>query len=175
MKKSPRSYRSPVKLSRKQDTTYYTLETFGIANFAQTGPKRISRIFTILGSTMATSIYGENDALAWSAHFDSTTEILIWRISSCVVMGGLPVTSCLAGWEHKTLHKDHVICAKFWPAFRRIKILIFVAYTHALAYLVVGCLSTSFISRLASSIPQMFYLPPSNILEKNIDWVGRCL
>ena len=49
----------------------------------------------ILDFTMAIFIYGGLHALAWSAHFDSTTEKLLWRISSCVVMGRLPVMLAL--------------------------------------------------------------------------------
>lgn len=44
-----------------------------------------------LGFSAAAFIYGGLHALAWSAHFDTSTEQLLWRISACVVMGGVPV------------------------------------------------------------------------------------
>ena len=44
-----------------------------------------------LGFTAATLIYGGLHALAWQAHFDSSTERLLWRVSSCLIMAGLPV------------------------------------------------------------------------------------
>ena len=60
---------------------------------------RISEIPIILGLTAATFIYGGLHALAWSAHFDSATEKLLWRISSCIVMGGLPMILSSAAWR----------------------------------------------------------------------------
>ena len=38
----------------------------------------------------AAFIYGGLHALAWSAHFNSSTERALWRISACVIMGGIP-------------------------------------------------------------------------------------
>ncbi|KAI4281001.1 MAG: hypothetical protein L6R35_005773 [Caloplaca aegaea] len=46
---------------------------------------------TPFGFSCAALIYGGLHVLAWFAHFNSTTEQLLWRISSCVVMGGLPI------------------------------------------------------------------------------------
>ncbi|KAI4281238.1 MAG: hypothetical protein L6R35_005694, partial [Caloplaca aegaea] len=46
---------------------------------------------TPLGFSGAALIYGGLHVLAWFAHFNSTVEQLLWRISSCVVMGGLPI------------------------------------------------------------------------------------
>ncbi|KAL8984384.1 MAG: hypothetical protein Q9177_004714 [Variospora cf. flavescens] len=48
-------------------------------------------IVTPFGFSGVALIYGGLHVLAWSAHFNSTTEQLLWRISSCVVMGGLPI------------------------------------------------------------------------------------
>ena len=39
----------------------------------------------------AAFIYGGLHALAWFAHFGSSTEQFLWRSSACVVMGGVPV------------------------------------------------------------------------------------
>ena len=93
----------------------------------------------ILGFTAATFIYGGLHALAWSAHFDSATEKLLWRISSCVVMGGLPVILGLAGWEHHHSLKGHFIGGFYMLVFMFILILMLVAYVLARAYLVVEC------------------------------------
>ena len=49
-----------------------------------------------LGITLAALIYGGLHALAWFAHFNSSDEQLLWRISACVVMGGLPSLHVLA-------------------------------------------------------------------------------
>ena len=38
----------------------------------------------------AASIYGGLHALAWSSNFSSSTEQTLWRVSACVVMGGIP-------------------------------------------------------------------------------------
>ena len=43
-----------------------------------------------LGFSGAALTYGGLHSLAWFAHFDSFAEQLLWRISACVVMGGLP-------------------------------------------------------------------------------------
>lgn len=45
----------------------------------------------ILSFSAAGLIYGGLHALAWFAHFESLTERWLWRVSACVVMGGLPV------------------------------------------------------------------------------------
>ena len=51
----------------------------------------ISELPIALGFGVAALIYGGLHALAWSAHFDSLTEQLLWRMSACVVMGGVPI------------------------------------------------------------------------------------
>ncbi|KAI4219421.1 MAG: hypothetical protein L6R36_008331 [Xanthoria steineri] len=43
-----------------------------------------------MGFGTAAMVYGGLHALAWSAHFHSPTEQLLWRMSSVVVMGGVP-------------------------------------------------------------------------------------
>ncbi|KAM0805981.1 hypothetical protein BDR22DRAFT_194100 [Usnea florida] len=44
-----------------------------------------------VGFSVTALIYGGLHALAWFAHFDSFTEQLLWRMSACVVMGGVPI------------------------------------------------------------------------------------
>ena len=97
---------------------------------------RIFEIPTILGFTAATFIYGGLHVLAWSAHFDSTTEKLLWRISSCIVMGGLPVILSLPAWEHKG---GLFSSGKLFLALVCIWISMIVVYILARAYLVVEC------------------------------------
>ena len=93
----------------------------------------------ILGFTAATFVYGGLHALAWSAHFDSAIEKLLWRISSCVVMGGLPVILGLAGWDHYQELIGRAIIGYYRLALQYTLILMFVAYVLARAYLVVEC------------------------------------
>ncbi len=100
---------------------------------------RIFQLPIILGFTAATFIYGGLHALAWSAHFDSATEKLLWRISSCVVMGGLPVILSLPGWNHYHARKGRFFIGSYWLVFQFIWILMLVAYVLARAYLVVEC------------------------------------
>ena len=50
-----------------------------------------------LGFSGAALIYGGLHALAWSAHFDSFTEQLLWRMSACMLMGGFPVCYIIIG------------------------------------------------------------------------------
>lgn len=49
-----------------------------------------------LGLGVVALSYGGLHALAWSAHFISTTEQLLWRISACIVMGGVPLMFTIA-------------------------------------------------------------------------------
>lgn len=44
-----------------------------------------------LGFIAAAFIYGGLHALAWNAHYSSSTELTLWRLSACAVMGGLGV------------------------------------------------------------------------------------
>ena len=100
---------------------------------------RIFEIPTILGFTAATFIYGGLHALAWSAHFDSTTEKLLWRISSCIIMGGFPVISSLPGLVNKDKLRGRIISGKLFLALECIWISMLVVYILARAYLVVEC------------------------------------
>lgn len=103
-----------------------------------------------LGFGVAALIYGGLHALAWSAHFDSLTEQLLWRMSACVVMGGVPI--CYIITSLGVYYQDHFAISmgeKYW--FRAMEkvfnvsiylwlaliYLILLAYILARAYLVV--------------------------------------
>ena len=95
-----------------------------------------------LGFTTAGLIYGGLHALAWFAHFGSSTQQLLWRISACMVMGGFPVCWVLVASgiffiDHATqrLHFDHITLALSFCA----AALVALAYMLARAYLVVEC------------------------------------
>ncbi|KAL8665774.1 MAG: hypothetical protein Q9168_007625 [Polycauliona sp. 1 TL-2023] len=49
----------------------------------------------VLGFSAAAIIYGGLHALAWFAHFRSSTEQLLWRISSVAVMSGIPISAAV--------------------------------------------------------------------------------
>lgn len=107
---------------------------------------RLVEFSIALRFSAAAFIYGGLHALAWFAHFDSSTEQLLWRISACIVMGGIPVLfvvyTCsqhlgfLNTPESKvpTYMEDVII----FPLLVLL-VLIFVAYILARAYLVVEC------------------------------------
>lgn len=100
----------------------------------------------ILAFSAAAFIYGGLHALAWFAHFNSSTEQLLWRISACMVMGGPPIhfvfSTCLPQFDtsvapdHEVLHWVIVVTLllSLGP-----HILLFGAYVLARAYLVVEC------------------------------------
>ena len=94
-----------------------------------------------LGFSIAAFIYGGLHALAWFAHVDSSTEQLLWRVSACVVMGGVPIMYGLGkadGNTHKVFRNFRfgywlsiMITVSSWIAL--------LAYPLARAYLVVEC------------------------------------
>ena len=95
-----------------------------------------------LGFTSAAMIYGGLHALAWSAQFESSTQQLLWRISTCAVMGGLPVCWALVKASDYTqnnfperLYLDDI----FWGLMLAALALVALAYMLARAYLVVEC------------------------------------
>ncbi|KAI4115615.1 MAG: hypothetical protein LQ345_003831 [Seirophora villosa] len=113
-----------IKFSRRCPNSDYGEENRGV-------------IFLVL--TVMSLIYGGLHALAWFANFNSTTEQLLWRISSCVVMGGLPIFYVLIiekddGFE-KGFYKFIGIVLNSEILF----VLIAIAYILARAYLVVEC------------------------------------
>ena len=60
------------------------------------------------GFSAAAFIYGGLHALAWFAHFDSSIEQLLWRISACLVMGGVPVLYVLVQVFNKIYYRNHI-------------------------------------------------------------------
>lgn len=93
----------------------------------------------ILGFSAAALIYGGLHALAWFAHFDSSTEQLLWRISACVVMGGAPVIFVLEGFIEWLKYHDFLGVQVVINGVRIPVSLVILAYILARAYLVVGC------------------------------------
>ena len=100
--------------------------------------EKISEDFPIaLGFSAAALVYGGLHALAWFAHFDSITEQLLWRISACVVMGGVPVILALINLTENYLdHLSHYVFVYLGWIFIGLGLL---AYVLARAYLVVEC------------------------------------
>ena len=95
-----------------------------------------------LGFTMAGLIYGGLHALAWFAHFESSTQQLLWRISACVVMGGFPVFWVLCEFGDYIdpyvigrFNLDYILVILVYTALA----LVALAYMLARAYLVVEC------------------------------------
>ena len=95
-----------------------------------------------LGFTMAGLIYGGLHALAWFAHFESSTQQLLWRISACVVMGGFPVFWVLREFGDrngyyitKRLYLLYILVILAYTAMA----LVALAYMLSRAYLVVEC------------------------------------
>lgn len=99
-----------------------------------------------LGFSAAGLMYGGLHALAWFAHFESPIQQLLWRISACVVAGGLPMSLTLLILsdiderdipEHRNSWTNiygYITVFMFLLAF-----LVFPAYVLARAYLVVEC------------------------------------
>ena len=50
----------------------------------------LNRFPIAVGFGAAAMVHGGLHALAWNAHFDSPIQQLLWRLSACVVMGGIP-------------------------------------------------------------------------------------
>ena len=136
-----------------------------------------------LGFVLAALVYGGLHALAWFAHFNTSTEQLIWRISACIVMGGLPAVfglfalinslRILDGRPRVLWHdfkyyglKDKIMeiySENSWKSWRRLGISIMfhlllvvaIAYALARAYLVVECfISLSHLPAGVYDVPQ---------------------
>ena len=85
-----------------------------------------------LGVSVAGVIYGGLHTLAWSATFDSDYQRMLWRISSCVVMGGYPAL-IVANLLRKT-------CGKWSEILATLMVWVIVTfYVLARGYLVVEC------------------------------------
>lgn len=97
----------------------------------------IDEIFSLpigIGFTTVALVYGGLHALAWFAHFDSTTEQLLWRISACVVMGGFPVFLALSVATDRLSNKYYMEMVPLIAVY-----FLLLAYTLSRAYLVVEC------------------------------------
>ena len=101
--------------------------------------KEILQFPIAIGFCTAALIYGGLHALAWNAHFNSPTELLLWRLSSCIVMGGTPCAFLLSRLaDHDRSH--NLITGLFVFFLPNIPCcLLMFAYTLARAYLVVEC------------------------------------
>ena len=91
------------------------------------------------GFSLAAFVYGGLHALAWSAHFHSSAEQFLWRISACIVMGSLPIVYVVYGLRDRTILRrlrESTNSHRFfvWDYLYRLLIL---AYSLARAYLVV--------------------------------------
>ena len=85
-----------------------------------------------LGFAMVAFIYGGLHALAWFAHFHSSVEQLLWRISACIVMGAMPVIVCVF-----KIADDYVSWDLIDAMAAILMFLVLVAYVLARAHLVV--------------------------------------
>ena len=101
--------------------------------------------FAQSGFCAATATYGGLHLLAWFAHFDTFAEQLLWRVSACTVVGGLPAVCIL--WN--TSGVRYFRTQKPWKEYLSnivndlapigIRYLILPAYILARTYLVVEC------------------------------------
>ena len=94
----------------------------GLANVLRDNP-------LVFGLSAAAMVYGGLHALAWSAHFHSPTEQLLWRTSSVIVMGGYPTF----------LTSLHLAFSFDRTPLYALSFLIASAYVLARLYLVVEC------------------------------------
>ncbi len=102
-----------------------------------------------LGLSIATVVYGGLHALAWSANFETSTEQLLWRISSCTVMTGLPLFALLIWstvYTETSWHDSKILQTMIGLAIIICRcvtfillILLPIAYVLARAFLVVEC------------------------------------
>lgn len=116
--------------------------------------ERILKVPVATGFGTAALVYGGLHALAWSAHFQSPTQQLLWRISACVVMGSLPI---LFGFV-RFIDECDLSISIYDKILSKIAIgpllLLFLAYVLARAYLVVECfISLSHLSARVYDIP----------------------
>ena len=94
-------------------------------------------LLTAFGFGAAALIYGGLHASAWFADFDSSTEQVLWRISACIVMGGIPLAFALHRvFDYKRSSKlsklrDSIVHGAIWISL--------LAYVLARAYLVIEC------------------------------------
>ena len=106
--------------------------------------KDMLRFPIALAFSAAALIYGGLHALAWHANFKSPTEQLLWRISACIVMGGMPLLLLIAKLEDEitglleSFTKSIDVMLDYY-LYAILLFLPFSAYVLARAYLVVEC------------------------------------
>ena len=103
-------------------------------------------VSTGLGFSIPALIYGGLHALAWNAHFHSDKEQLLWRLSSCIVMGGLPSIVMLYGVGVYLDKKPWF----WWPVIYFSCFFTVCAYVLSRGYLVVECFVN--LSRLPAGV-----------------------
>lgn len=92
----------------------------------------------ILGFSITAFVYGGLHALAWPAHFKSSTEQLLWRISAAMVMGAFPVgTGIYKIWDR--IIQLRPSGGAYDTILTILSFLILLAYIVARTYLVVEC------------------------------------
>ncbi len=126
----PRQFREPI-VQRCKDWP----DIFDILDI-------LDKPWVSLGFSAAALIYGGLHALAWFAHFDSSTEQLLWRISACAVMGGIPiivVSNTLYGMMNRQFSLDDTIRFSLILLVLLVSLACVLAYVLARAYLVVEC------------------------------------
>lgn len=103
-----------------------------------------------IGFTTVALVYGGIHALAWLAHFDSSTEQLLWRVSACAVMGGFPVSLTLLEAYERLSHKYYGDTVFYYGAY-----FVLLLYVLARAYLVVeSFINLSHLPAGAYDVPQ---------------------
>ena len=94
----------------------------------------------VAGFSIAAIIYGGLHALAWSAHFKSYIERLLWQISACVVMGGIPVGLILLRTTIYTKARRNEVLYQASSLLSLILyFMVLTVYVLARGYLVVQC------------------------------------
>ncbi|KAL8782075.1 MAG: hypothetical protein Q9213_005716 [Squamulea squamosa] len=94
--------------------------------------------FTIFGFCAAAFVYGGLHALAWSAHFETFAEQTLWRLSACIVMGGLPIYTILVVIVNK-IDESGLIRRLSMGVLTSSVLILLIAYVLARGYLVVEC------------------------------------
>ena len=107
--------------------------------------------WSFLGFASAALIYGGLHALAWSAHFQSPTQRLLWRIFSCSVMAGLPflwpwyqIRELVRGYIIYHTNLGRTVAAACSSFSSLVFILLLLLYILVRAYLVVECFTNLF-------------------------------
>lgn len=78
---------------RAQNKNYLHLSDDLFVRYAgnRPGTRDLGSLPVALGFGIAALVYGGLHALAWFAHFKSPVERLLWRLSACIVMVGIPL------------------------------------------------------------------------------------